>query len=632
EQNQHDSTLIMPSSHSAPSAHSNRSTGSATSIVSQTSTAEYEHEPFDQYVSKVQQLCRKLWPSATEDFEIERLKGGAFNRIIGITNPSFSDEGRKSYILRVPRFEDSQRERERELAIHRFVGERTSIPMAEIIFFDPTDSNPLGSPFVIQDRLLGTNLNYAYGSLTHEQRKTIVRQFGNILLALQAVKNATSGVVEAAAQEDGHCIYNVCRFDIASELVEDPEDPEDPVPSNDQTVLNMLLTQYKRWSTYSLQLDPNDVLAQDYYAQLSKIAREMNASGLFEDQPFYLTHLDLEPRNVLVETKTDAEASISGVLDWDSAVFAPIFASCRAPSWIWLWTDHEEEDEAKANEVPEDLELRELKQIFEETMGTAYVKYAYQPEYRMARFLFNVAKDGLRSSWIIHEAETIFKEWAEFTGSIDSPDAFIGCVAWAFEKTTIDEEGDLADHESDFDDVRPLQDDECIALAFENTSIDDVEGRPANDEPDFYGNGAAIPILHFQQPKQQVQTYTHTTTILPTPKPTLQQANQMPFHSSKSTTKHHCPKKGGREGNCRPAKTHCKEHQLYCTTHNASHLKTEPCPRCKTAKIMEEQRKKAEEAKERARREEEARQAQENRRDRGRPRHTDEQRQHAAGR
>ncbi|KAL8918108.1 MAG: hypothetical protein Q9208_007548 [Pyrenodesmia sp. 3 TL-2023] len=476
----------MPPSHSASSAHSDCSTGSATSIISETSTLEYEHEPFDQYISKVQQLCRKLWPSATEDVKIERLKGGAFHRVIGITIPSSSDEGGKSYILRVPRFEDGQQER--ELAIHRFVGERTSIPMAEIVFFDPTDSNPLGSPFVIQNRLLGTNLLYAYGSFNHEQRKTVVQEFSKILLALQAVKNDTAGVVEAIAQEDSHHIYNVRRFDIRPTLI---EDPEDSVPTSDRTVLNMLLTQYRRWSMYSLQLDPNDVLSADYYAQLSKIAREMDSSGLFEDQLFYLTHLDLEPRNVLVETKTDTEASISGVLDWDSAVFAPIFASCRAPSWIWLWTEDEDEEESRANEVPEDPELRELKQIFEETMGTAYKKYAYQPEYRMARFLFTVAKDGLRSSWIIHEAETIFKDWAEFTGSIDSADAFIGCVAWAFEKTTIDDEkGDRADHESDYKNAESPQNDECIALALENTSTHDEEGHPADDEHDFNGSEA----------------------------------------------------------------------------------------------------------------------------------------------
>ncbi|KAI4183279.1 MAG: hypothetical protein LQ346_006384 [Caloplaca aetnensis] len=106
----------------------------------------------------------------------------------------------------------------------------------------------------------------------------------------------------------------------------------------------------------------------------------------------------------------------------------------------------------------------------------------------------------------------------------------------------------------------------------------------------------------------------------------------MPFHSSKSTTRHHCPKKGGREGNCRPAKTHCKEHQLYCGTHDTSHLKTEPCPRCKTTKAMEAKRKKDQDDKERARREEEARSAQENRRERRGPRHTEEQRQQAAGR
>ncbi len=395
------------------------------------------------------------------------------------------------------RFEDGQHER--ELAVHRFVGERTSVPIAEIVFFDPTNNNPLGCPFVIQNRLPGRNLNEAYGSLTHEQRRKVVQEFGKILLALRAVKNDTAGVVKATTQDDGQRIYNVGRFGIAPDRT---EGPIDGVQSNDHTVLNMLLTQYKLWLTYSLQRDSADVLSKDYYAQLSKIAREMDQSGLFEDQSFYLTHLDLEPRNVLVEMKDDIEASISGVLDWDSAVFAPIFASCRTPSWIWLWVDDEDEDERRANDVPEDPQLRELKQIFDETMGPAYTKYAYRPEYRMARFLFHVAKDGLRSSWIIQEAECIFKEWAEFTGNVDSPDAFIGCVALAFEKTVIeDEKDDHTDGESNFDYLEAPQGDAVSHHG--KAAIDDAEGYP----PDHQSNSARVEGL----PKDIVSHYADDT-------------------------------------------------------------------------------------------------------------------------
>ncbi|KAI4186008.1 MAG: hypothetical protein LQ348_004286 [Seirophora lacunosa] len=429
----------MPSSCSARSC---------SSYVSESSSLRYDHEPFDQYTSKVRDLCRKLWPSATEDFVIERLRGGSYNRIIGITTPSSAGDPGSHYILRVPRFEE-EGQQDRELVIHRYVAQHTSLPLADIVFFDLTNCNPLGSTYVVQTRLPGTTLLLAYPSLTHEQRKSVVRDFGTILLGLQAVKNETSGVVAATAQEDGARIYNVCRFNLEHNLVDyDYVDNVDDVdPLGDRAVLNMLLTQSQRWVARCKHLDPDDIFATDYFAQLSKVARQMDEAGVFDDNAFRLTHLDLEPQNILVAIGSDGHASISGVLDWDSAVFAPVFASCRPPSWLWAWIEEGEEDEGKANDIPENPEQRELKQMFEEIMGPAFLKYAYQPQYRMARSLFMLAKDGLQSTWLIEQAENLFIEWAEYTGSLDSPDAFTGIVADILRRTDIDDEA-AADSDS----------------------------------------------------------------------------------------------------------------------------------------------------------------------------------------
>ncbi|KAI4148728.1 MAG: hypothetical protein L6R39_002712 [Caloplaca ligustica] len=406
---------------------STRSNSSISSVHSDSSTLVYSHTPFNEYIPIVRELCQTLWVSAAQDFEIERLRGGSYDRIIGITAPDTTSNVPIQYILRIPRF--TGHDPERELAIHRYVQEHTSIPTAEILYFDLTSDNLLERPYVVQKRIPGNDLYSIYALLTHEQKKNIVGQWGQILIQLQAIKNETAGLVEAREGADGSRIYKVCRFHIDSNLI---HDVDDVTHASDRTILCMLLTQFKRWLAYSLQLDSEDILSKDYYAQLSKIAQEMDKAGLFVDGSFYLTHLDLEPRNVLVEVGPDNNVSISGVLDWDSAVFAPIFASCKPPAWIWTrgdYDDDEDEDERKANHVPEKSEQQELKQVFEETMGPAYLQYAYQHQYRMARFVFRLAREGLRSSWAIKEAERLFKEWAEFTGTIDSPDAFIGVVA-----------------------------------------------------------------------------------------------------------------------------------------------------------------------------------------------------------
>ncbi|KAH6983895.1 hypothetical protein EDB80DRAFT_875412 [Ilyonectria destructans] len=78
--------------------------------------------------------------------------------------------------------------------------------------------------------------------------------------------------------------------------------------------------------------------------------------------------------------KTDTQLSIiSGVLDWDSAVFAPMFMSCAPPMWIWAWQDDEDEDERTANDKPPTSEGVRLKLAFEEAAGKDFAKFAYEP-------------------------------------------------------------------------------------------------------------------------------------------------------------------------------------------------------------------------------------------------------------
>lgn len=56
------------------------------SVFSETSTVDFEHEPFDTFQTKVKNLVHQLWSELQlEDVEIERMKGGSFNRIIGVS-------------------------------------------------------------------------------------------------------------------------------------------------------------------------------------------------------------------------------------------------------------------------------------------------------------------------------------------------------------------------------------------------------------------------------------------------------------------------------------------------------------------------------------------------------------------
>lgn len=60
--------------------------------------------------------------------------------------------------------------------------------------------------------------------------------------------------------------------------------------------------------------------------------------------------------------------------------------------------------------------------------------------------------------------------------------------------------------------------------------------------------------------------------------------------AQKSSVTHHCPKEGGREGNCRSARKgkrrYCKQHQEVCDTHDHTHLKSEPCVECEAELVI----------------------------------------------
>ncbi|KAF2806734.1 uncharacterized protein BDZ99DRAFT_448235 [Mytilinidion resinicola] len=297
----------------------------AASDISETSTVRNEQEPFESYKTRVLALCRALWPAAGLDaFQIDRLRGGSFNRIISITiHPhhakkhsaayfltrlrrffafclgSVEQEQLRQYILRIPRVDDP--DITYEIAMFRYVAHHTSLPVPGITHFDLTQDNALSHSYSIQERILGSDLN---------------------------------------------------------------------------------------------------------------------AMGFFSDTTFSLCHLDFFARNVIVEVRDESTVTIQGILDWDSAVFGPEFLVCAAPHWIWTPDeDCEEDDETQALTDPKTLEGQELKRTFDEAVGPEFLRYVYEPPYRMARAMFNLLREGAHCDWDRDQYTKLAKDWEEFKSS-----------------------------------------------------------------------------------------------------------------------------------------------------------------------------------------------------------------------
>ncbi|KAI0845750.1 hypothetical protein F5Y00DRAFT_162459 [Daldinia vernicosa] len=376
---------------SSYSEHSCSSCNSDAESVS-SSVLYVEQEPFDTFKNRVLDLAlHKIWPDATADeIIIERMLGGGFNRIIGLSRHTAQQpDNDVQYILRIPRERDEPLDSQVDTL--RYLHERYNIPAPKVISFDHTDDNELNSRYMIQNRITGETLLSSYPSLTHEERCRVAWELGHVYSELLSTKSATSTILVPPEEED----------------IRDP-----PIP---QDIGKMLLDIFQSQKAAELEARPRSIIRPELLDQFCKMTSGLAKDGWFEDCHISLAHLDMEPRNILVNPTSDTELPIiSAILDWDSAIFAPQFMCCTPPLWLWAWSDYEEQDERTVNDIPPTPEGRQLKQLFEEAAGKEYIRFACQPIYRFARQLVRFAVQGLLSNEDYNEARNMLREWEDF--------------------------------------------------------------------------------------------------------------------------------------------------------------------------------------------------------------------------
>ncbi|KAK4695285.1 hypothetical protein P7C71_g2438, partial [Lecanoromycetidae sp. Uapishka_2] len=429
------------------------------SLKSETSTIAHEQTPFEEFKLQVKELCHALWPASSKEpprkerilsslrakkvgrflrpppppppkeFAIERLAGGTFNRVTGITIVGCNGEDDLRLILRVPRIEWESRP-DRDVAMLRYVRQHSSIPVADVKAFDVTSNNALKSPYVVQNRLPGTNLHSAHFQLSTNQWCLVAKEVGRTMLAMQGLTNPTPGLIEEFTDEKGNSTFTVCPFDLKSpndmhwkrrsascDRATAAADNARILKLYGETTLHFLATQFGRWFAEELKKDPKNILYWDYMHRLTEAASQMNRVCCLGDDQNCLTHLDLAGRNIMAEAGPDDSLTITGYLDWDSAMFVPRFVACSPPWWLWQDEDDDtdyQDDESKAGDTPQKPENQEIKRAFEETVGEDFLFYAYQPQFVLARKLFHIAITGNHNSCHLDEIESFLEGWEAF--------------------------------------------------------------------------------------------------------------------------------------------------------------------------------------------------------------------------
>ncbi|KAI1397808.1 hypothetical protein F4819DRAFT_470788 [Hypoxylon fuscum] len=414
--------------------------GSDSHTGSTTSTIVYDHEAFDTFRSRVVNLAlHKIWPDATaEEINVERMSGGGENRIIGISRqPTQGPDTHTRYILRVPRFDVDAIQIGIQADVLQILHQNGKIPVPMIVDLGETGSNELNRKYMIQHRIPGTALITSYPELSHQERCTLARELGHVFNELLAFTGVATGLlVKSDDTAQNQLLPWQCR-----ELMWATEWRPQPIEQLETKILlpwqrtdigqatenvpqgidEMLIAMFTTQKHVEKMLRPDSPLGTDLFDRFCKMTSELAAEGWFTNCHISLAHLDLEPRNILVNPTSNSNLPIiSAVIDWDNSLFAPQFMCCAPPMWLWAWLDNEDEDERMANEEPPTPEARQLKQLFEEAAGAEYLRFAYAPAYRLARRLFDFALHGMYYSHIFKEAEDMLDEWATIRQSEQS--------------------------------------------------------------------------------------------------------------------------------------------------------------------------------------------------------------------
>lgn len=391
-----------------------------------------DHEPFATFQDRILRLCHTIWPGHTDDgFSIERMKGGASNRLFGIrvAGSGNQEEGQNrpsgdaqepdlppgEYVLRVPRW--APQTSSHEVAMLRFLKERITAKIPAVVRSDTGsgEDNPLGSPYVLQRRVPGVRLDDAWPSLNHAQRLLVARDLARLHAELGAVSNPSGGIpdVERDPLGDGSLATIDYRFPGEEPGARTAVGPREPV--------EMLCARLGRWADkYGAAGEPW-VRAAEIVRQTQAANRTFSLSPDGGRHPYYFNHGDLYPRNIMVQTPDETSASVSGVLHWGDAHFAPAVVAFAPPAWLWMagwWRDFDDEGYLEegdlwraAHEEPADQESREIKLLFEAEVGSGYVQCAYSPDAYAARKIWKAAFETEESNWTKGQLEVLYTDW-----------------------------------------------------------------------------------------------------------------------------------------------------------------------------------------------------------------------------
>jgi len=263
------------------------------------SANRYQDEQFETYKLKVAQLCRDL--EFGEPLEIEEMRAGGFNKIVGLTLP-----GRPKLILRVSHFmdEDDSDDFLDQVSITSYFSRFEFLHAPKIVAFDSTEDNALGSLYVLQQRLPGIPAADVFYTLPLAEKLQITTLVAETLTKLEAMRldkpGRLAGTGSLPCKLDG-------EFPPLEEIQVSPyrHNPITPFPPVEQQSLpNYFAT------LLEIQKRHDEVVAPKC-DRLMEIAKQMESAGLMRttDTQNVPWHWDFSGGNVIIYKEETTKSS-----------------------------------------------------------------------------------------------------------------------------------------------------------------------------------------------------------------------------------------------------------------------------------------------------------------------------------
>lgn len=287
---------------------SQRSSGHESDAGS-TSTWEYGQEAFEIYKLKVAELCRKI--GRREPSELERTKGGSFNRAIGV-------ELREGKILkcvfRIPRcpLDDEQAiDIKDQVTVLIHLSQFDFLHVPSIIAYDTTPENATGDQYVLQERLPGVALQDVFYDLSMSEKSQITTLVAELLIKMESITLPKPGQLNGDRSLPRYSHHAPSPAGIA--ITGFRETPMEDIPAFEKQHLASLLIvifEYKKEKA-------GDCYRLVYMLErLHDIVRDMMRAGLMRttDSESVIWHWDISARNILIDRVASRDQQLDNSL------------------------------------------------------------------------------------------------------------------------------------------------------------------------------------------------------------------------------------------------------------------------------------------------------------------------------